>query len=202
MSIFQTREWKIFYDGFWTNNASFRMMLGLCSTLAVTNSVRNSFAMSLGVIFVSVATSTIVSIIRKIIPSRIRLAVFMMIISTFTIVVDQVLKAYYPDISGSLGPYVGLIITNCLIMGRAEAFAISNPVYPSIIDALGVSGGYGFSLLLLAAIRELLGFGTIFGITLLGDWWTPWLIMILPPGAFFVLGLYIWLLRSISKEGA
>ena len=202
MSIFQTREWKIFYDGFWTNNASFRMMLGLCSTLAVTNSVRNSFAMSLGVIFVMVATSTIVSSIRKIIPSRIRLAVFMMIISTFTIVVDQVLKAYYPDISGSLGPYVGLIITNCLVMGRAEAFAISNPVYPSIIDALGVSGGYGFSLLLLAAIRELLGFGTIFGITLLGDWWTPWLIMILPPGAFFVLGLYIWLLRSISKEGA
>ena len=202
MSIFQTREWKIFYDGFWTNNASFRMMLGLCSTLAVTNSVRNSFAMSLGVVFVAVATSTIVSIIRKIIPSRIRLAVFMMIISTFTIVVDQVLKAYYPDISGSLGPYVGLIITNCLVMGRAEAFAISNPVYPSIIDALGVSGGYGFSLLLLAAIRELLGFGTIFGITLLGDWWTPWLIMILPPGAFFVLGLYIWLLRSISKEGA
>ncbi len=201
MSIFQTREWKIFYDGFWTNNASFRMMLGLCSTLAVTNSVRNSFAMSLGVIFVMVATSTIVSSIRKIIPSRIRLAVFMMIISTFTIVVDQVLKAYYPDISGSLGPYVGLIITNCLVMGRAEAFAISNPVYPSIIDALGVSGGYGFSLLLLAAIRELLGFGTIFGITLLGDWWTPWLIMILPPGAFFVLGLYIWLLRSISKEG-
>ncbi|MFC1691911.1 electron transport complex subunit RsxE [Candidatus Latescibacterota bacterium] len=202
MSIFQTREWKIFYDGFWTNNASFRMMLGLCSTLAVTNSVRNSFAMSIGVVFVAVATSTIVSIIRKIIPSRIRLAVFMMIISTFTIVVDQVLKAYYPDISGSLGPYVGLIITNCLVMGRAEAFAISNPVYPSIIDALGVSGGYGFSLLLLAAIRELLGFGTIFGITLLGDWWTPWLIMVLPPGAFFVLGLYIWLLRSISKEGA
>ena len=202
MSIFQTREWKIFYDGFWTNNASFRMMLGLCSTLAVTNSVQNSFAMSIGVIFVSVSSSTLVSIFRKIIPSRIRLAVFMMIISTFTIIVDQVLKAYFPDISGSLGPYVGLIITNCLVMGRAEAFAISNPVYPSIIDALGVSGGYGFSLLLLAAIRELLGFGTFFGITVLGGWWTPWIIMVLPPGAFFVLGLYIWLLRSISKEGA
>lgn len=200
MRLKRTREWKIFYEGFWTNNASFRMMLGLCSTLAVTNSLRNSFAMSIGVIFVSCASSTIVSIIRAIIPSRVRMAVFMMIISTFTIVVDQVLKAYYPSISESLGPYVGLIITNCIVMGRTEAFAISNPVFPSFIDALGVSGGYAFSLLMIAAVRELMGFGTIFGITVLGEWWTQWVIMILPPGAFFVLGLYIWLLRSISKE--
>ena len=202
MSILQTREWKIFYEGFWTNNASFRMMLGLCSTLAVTNSVPNSLAMSIGVIFVSVASSTIVSSMRSIIPSRIRLAVFMMIISTFTIVVDQVLKAYYPEISKSLGPYVGLIITNCIVMGRTEAFAISNPIFPSIVDAFGVSSGYAFSLLLLAAVRELMGFGSILGITVLGDWWTSWIIMILPPGAFFVLGLYIWLLRSIFKEEA
>lgn len=200
MNILQTREWKIFYEGFWINNASFRMMLGLCSTLAVTNSVRNSLAMSFGVIFVSVASSTIVSIMRAIIPARIRLAVFMMVISTFTIVVDQILKAYYPDISESLGPYVGLIITNCIVMGRTEAFAISNPVFPSVIDAFGVSSGYAFSLLLLASVRELLGFGTIFGLTVLGDWWTSWVIMILPSGAFFVLGLYIWLLRTISKE--
>ena len=200
MGLRQTREWKIFFDGFWTNNASFRMMLGLCSTLAVTNNMRNSFAMSLGVIFVSTASSTIVSIIRKIIPSRIRMAVFMMVISTFTIVVDQILKAYCPAISESLGPYVGLIITNCIVMGRTESFAISNPVVPSFVDAFGVSGGYAFSLLLIAAVRELLGFGTLFGFIILGDWWTPWVIMILAPGAFFVLGLYIWLLRSIFKE--
>ena len=200
MGLRQTREWKIFFDGFWTNNASFRMMLGLCSTLAVTNNMRNSFAMSLGVIFVSTASSTIVSIIRKIIPSRIRMAVFMMVISTFTIVVDQILKAYYPAISESLGPYVGLIITNCIVMGRTESFAISNPVVPSFVDAFGVSSGYALSLLLIAAVRELLGFGTLFGFIILGDWWTPWVIMILAPGAFFVLGLYIWLLRSIFKE--
>ena len=200
MGILQTREWKVFYDGFWTNNASFRMMLGLCSTLAVTNSVRNSLAMSIGVIFVSVASSTMVSMMRSVIPSRIRLAVFMMIISTFTIVVDQMLKAYQPEVSEQLGPYVGLIITNCIVMGRTEAFAISNQVFPSMVDAFGVSAGYAFSLLLLASIRELLGFGTILGFTLLGDWWTPWVIMILPPGSFFVLGLYIWLLRSLSKE--
>ena len=176
------------------------MMLGLCSTLAVTNSVRNSLAMSLGVIFVLAASSSIISAMRAIIPSRVRMAVFMMLISTFTIVVDQILKAYYPAVSKELGPYVGLIITNCIVMGRAEAFAISNPIFPSLIDALGVSTGYGFSLLLLATVREMLGFGTFFGFTVLGNWWTPWVIMILPPGSFFVLGLYIWLLRSITKE--
>ena len=200
MGLRQTKEWKIFYDGFWVNNASFRMMLGLCSTLAVTNSVRNSLAMSLGVIFVLLGSSSIISAMRAIIPSRVRMAVFMMLISTFTIVVDQILKAYYPAISAELGPYVGLIITNCIVMGRAEAFAISNPIFPSIIDAPGVSTGYGFSLLLLATVRELLGFGTFFGFTVLGNWWTPWVIMILPPGSFFVLGLYIWLLRSVTKE--
>ena len=176
------------------------MMLGLCSTLAVTNSVSNSLAMSCGVIFVLVFSSTIISLMRTIIPSRVRMAVFMMVISTFTIVVDQVLKAYFPAISESLGPYVGLIITNCIVMGRAESFAISNPVFPSIIDGLGVSTGYAFSLLLLAAVRELMGFGTFLGITVLGTWWTPWVIMIIAPGAFFVLGLYIWLLRTVIKE--
>ena len=201
MGLRQTREWKVFIDGFWYNNASFRMMLGLCSTLAVTNSVRNSLAMSFGVIFVLVCSSTIISTIRAIIPSRVRMAVFMMTISTFTIVVDQFLKAYFPVISNELGPYVGLIITNCIVMGRAEAFAISNKVFPSIIDALGVALGYAFSLLMIAFIRELMGFGAIMGFTVLGDWWTPWVIMILPPGAFFVLGLYIWLLRTVSKEG-
>ena len=200
MGMRQTREWKIFMEGFWHNNASFRMMLGLCSTLAVTNSMQNSFAMSLGVIFVSCSSSTNISIMRSIIPSRVRMAVFMMVISTFTIVVDQSLKAFFPEVSGALGPYVGLIITNCIVMGRTEAFAISNPVFPSFVDAFGVSGGYAFSLLMIAAIRELLGFGTLFGVTVLGSWWTPWVVMILPPGAFFVLGLYIWLLRSIFKE--
>ena len=200
MGFRQTREWKIFAEGFWYNNASFRMMLGLCSTLAVTNSLTNSLAMSLGVIFVSCSSSTLISTMRVIIPSRVRMAVFMMVISTFTIVVDQVLKAWYPSISTALGPYVGLIITNCIVMGRAEAFANSNPVFPSFVDALGVSGGYAFSLLMIAAVRELLGFVTFFGIQVLGDWWTQWVIMILAPGAFFVLGLYIWLLRSIFKE--
>ena len=176
------------------------MMLGLCSSLAVTNNVRNSLAMAIGVIFVTTSSSTLISIMRSIIPPRVRMAVFMMVISTFTIVVDQILKAYYPAISSALGPYVGLIITNCIIMGRAEAYAISNPVFPSFFDGLGVACGYSFSLLIIATVRELLGFGTFFGLTILGDWWTPWLTMVMAPGAFFVLGLYIWLLRTLSKE--
>ncbi len=199
MSLSQTREWKVFYEGFWANNALFRMMLGICSSLAVTNSVQNSLAMSLGVMFVTASSSTMISMIRKIIPSRIRMAVFMMIISTFTIVVDQVLKAFYPVISAQLGPYVGLIITNCIVMGRAEAFAITNPVIPSFFDGLGVACGYSFTLMILATVREILGFGTFFGLTVLGTWWTPWVIMVMAPGAFFVLGIYIWVMRTITK---
>ena len=199
MSLFTIREWKAFYEGFWINNASFRMMLGICSALAVTNMVANTIAMGLGVMFVTAASSTIISAMRGIIPPRIRMAVFMMVISTFTIVVDQMLKAYYPSISAALGPYVGLIITNCIIMGRAEAFAISNKVMPSFFDALGVSGGYTFSLLIISVVREIMGFGSVLGFRVLGDWWTPWVIMITAPGAFFVLGLYIWFMRSLGS---
>ncbi|MDP2982771.1 MAG: electron transport complex subunit RsxE [Candidatus Latescibacter sp.] len=200
MGLGQSREFKVFFEGFWKNNALFAMMLGICSSLAVTNNVKNSIAMALGVIFVTTCSSTIISMIRSIIPSRIRMAVFMMVISTFTIVVDQTLKAYYPAISAALGPYVGLIITNCIVMGRAEAYAISNPVIPSFFDGLGVSCGYSFSILVIGVIRELLGFGTFLDITVLGSWWTPWVIMVMAPGAFFVLGLYIWLLRTLTQR--
>ena len=198
MGITETKSWKAFSEGFWKDNALFRMMLGICSSLAVTNSVRNSIAMSLGVLFVISASSILISMMRAIIPSRIRLAVFMMVISTFTIVVDQALKAYFPVISAQLGPYVGLIITNCIVMGRAEAFAISNPVIPSFFDGLGVGFGYSFTLLILASVREVMGFGTFLGITVLGSWWTPWVIMVMAPGAFFVLGIFIWVMRSIT----
>ena len=200
MDIRQSKEFKVFFDGFWKNNALFRMMMGICSSLAVTNSVQNALVMSLGVMFVASFSCSLISMIRKIIPTRVRLAVFMMVISTFTIVVDQKLKAFYPVISAQLGPYVGLIITNTFIMGRAETYAIFNPVVPSFFDGLGVACGFGFTLMILATVREILGFGTFFGLTVLGSWWTPWLIMIMAPGAFFVLGLYIWVMRTIAPE--
>lgn len=198
MKITRTREWNIFYEGFWTNNATFGMILGICSTLAVTNSVANGIAMGLGVIFVICATSVIVSIIRNVIPRRVRLAVYMLIIATFVIFVDRIFQAYIPDISKAMGPYVGLIITNCIIMGRAESFAALNGVWYSFVDAVAVGVGYALSLVLISIIRELLGFGTLLGHPVLGEWWEPWGIMVLAPGAFIVVGVYIWILRWIS----
>jgi len=182
------------------DNPTFRMALGICSTLAVTNKVANSIAMSLGTTFVIVASSLSISLLRNFIPRRVRMPVYTIIIATFVVFVDIYLKAFFPDISKQIGPYVGLIITNCIIMGRAESFASGNGPIRAGLDALGVGIGYTVSLLAIASIREPLGFGTFMGYTVLGDWWEPWLFMVMPPGAFFVLGIYIWVLRSILPE--
>ena len=187
----------IFTRGIIKDNPTFRMALGICSTLAVTNKVANSIAMSLGTTFVIVCSSLSISLMRNFIPRRVRMPVYTIIIATFVVFVDIYLKAFYPDISKQIGPYVGLIITNCIIMGRAESFASGNGLIRAGLDALGVGIGYTVSLLALASIREPLGFGTYLGYTVLGDWWVPWLFMVMPPGAFFVLGIYIWVLRSI-----
>lgn len=190
---------NILIRGFIRDNPTFRMVLGICSTLAVTNRVSNSIAMSLGTTFVVVSSSLAVSLLRNFIPRKVRMAVYTVIIASFVVVVDIYLKAFYPVISKQIGPYVGLIITNCIIMGRAEAFASSNKPFPSVLDALGVGMGYSFSLILLSSIREPLGFRTWMGYTVLGDWWDPWILMVMPPGAFLVLGIYIWILRTVSK---
>ncbi len=190
----------IFTRGIIKDNPTFRMALGICSTLAVTNKVANSIAMSLGTTFVIVASSLSISLMRNFIPRRVRMAIYTIIIATFVVFVDIYLKAFFPDISKQIGPYVGLIITNCIIMGRAESFASGNNPLRAGLDALGVGIGYTVSLLAIASIREPLGFGTFMGYTVLGDWWEPWLFMVMPPGAFFVLGIYIWVLRSILPE--
>lgn len=190
----------VFTKGIIRDNPTFRMVLGICSTLAVTNRVSNSIAMSLGTTFVVVSSSLAVSMIRNYIPRRVRMAVYTVIIATFVVCVDIYLKAFYPVISRQIGPYVGLIITNCMIMGRAESFASSNRLLPSALDALGVGLGYSLSLLAISAIREPLGFGTFMGYSVLGNWWEPWVLMVMPPGAFLVLGLYIWILRTIYPE--
>jgi len=190
----------IFTRGIIKDNPTFRMALGICSTLAVTNKVANSIAMSLGTTFVIVCSSLSISLMRNFIPRRVRMPVYTIIIATFVVFVDIYLKAFYPDISKQIGPYVGLIITNCIIMGRAESFASGNGPVRAMLDALGVGIGYTVSLLALASIREPLGFGTYLGYTVLGDWWEPWLFMVMPPGAFFVLGVYIWVLRTVLPE--
>ncbi|HUT98198.1 MAG TPA: electron transport complex subunit RsxE [bacterium] len=195
-------NWKIFVKGLWEDNPIFRMILGICSTLAVTNQVINTVAMGAAVVFVTVCSSFLVSLVRNVTGKRIRMAVYTLIIAAFVIMVDIALKSFVPTVSKAIGPYVGLIITNCIIMGRAEAFASNNKPLPSILDAAGVSLGYAMSLLIISIFRELLGFGTLAGIPVLGPGFEPWVIMVMAPGAFFMLGTYIWVIRTVQDGAA
>lgn len=187
---------NIFSLGLLKDNPVFRQILGICSALAVTNLLMNSLFMGLGLIFVTSLSSLTVSILRKFTPKHIRMMVQTLIISAYVIIVDIVLKAYFPSMSEALGPYVGLIITNCIIMGRCEVFAQNNPPLVSFIDGIASGVGYAAVLLVIAFFRELLGFGSLFGINVLGPDWTNWVFMIMPPGAFFMLGILIWVANT------
>ncbi len=194
---------KTFLEPLGKNNPVFVQILGICSTLAVTNKVQNTVVMTLGVTFTTALSSWTISLLRNHIPSRIRMMVETMIIAAFVIIVDIVLKAYYPEMWKQLGPYVGLIITNCIIMGRVEAFALNNKPLPALVDGFASGLGYTYVLLSIAVVRELLGSGSLWGIRILGSWWTNWSIMIMPPGGFFVLAIIIWLIReTIMKEAS
>lgn len=188
---------KLFMNGLIKDNPVFRQVLGICSALAVTNLMLNSLVMGLGLIFVTAFSELTVSLLRRYTPKHIRMMVQTLIIATFVIFVDIFLKAYFPDISQALGPYVGLIITNCIIMGRCEAYAQSHGPIESFIDGIASGLGYAVVLLIIAFFRELLGFGTLFGISILGPNWVPWTLMIMPPGAFFMLGILIWITRNL-----
>jgi len=186
-------------DGAWTSNPLAIQMLGICSALAVTNRLENSLVMGAALIFVCVGSNLIVSLLRKYTPHRIRMIAEVAIIATFVILFDQFLKAFYWDMSKQLGPYVGLIITNCIVMGRAEAFALQNPPMLSIVDGLANGIGYAVVLAIIGFFRELLGSGELFGRTVLSaDWYTPNQIMILAPGAFFALGIVIAIFNAIK----
>ncbi len=167
-------------------------LLGICSALAVTSRLSNAAAMGLSVSAVLLCTAFFISLMRNIIPVRMRLLVVMMVVSVFVIVSDRILQAWFPAISRELGPYVGLIITNCIILGRAEAFYLRSPVTPSLLDALVHGSGYTAALLSIAFFRELLGFGSLFGVQIMPDSWPRWSVMAMAPGAFFVLSLLIW----------
>jgi Na+-transporting NADH:ubiquinone oxidoreductase subunit D len=182
--------------GMWDDNPIYRQILGICSTLAVTNLLVNTLVMDLGLIFVTAMSGATVSLLRNVTPKRVRMMAQVLIIAAYVILVDLFIKAYLPDISEALGPYVGLIITNCIIMGRAEAFATKNGPWLSFVDGLGCGIGYSLILLLIAFFRELLGFGTLFGFPVLPAETTRWTIMVMPPGAFFMLALVIWLFRA------
>ncbi|MEW6009080.1 MAG: Rnf-Nqr domain containing protein [Candidatus Omnitrophota bacterium] len=199
-SFKHTKAYKALVAGLWQDHPTFCMVLGICSMLAITNRLDNAIAMGVGVTFCTVFSSLFVSIFRNVIPARVRMLAYMVIIATFVICVDRFLKAYFITISEAMGPYVGLIITNCILMGRAEAFAIKNGPLLSALDGLGCGIGYSFMLILMALIRETLGFGTILGQRIMPGVWTNWVVMTIAPGAFFLLGIYLWIFRTIAKK--
>ena len=192
-------------DPLFNNNPIALQVLGICSALAVTIKMDTALVMSAAVVGVTMASNFFVSALRHLIPTNIRIIVQLTIIASLVIVVDQILKAYLFELSQQLSVFVGLIITNCIIMGRAEAFAMQNPPTLSLIDGLGNGLGYGAILMGTAFIRELLGFGSLMGIQLLpliseGGWYTPNGMMVLSPGAFFIIGFFIWALRTWKPE--
>lgn len=193
---------KIVQDGLWKNNPIFVQVLGICSTLAVTNNMKNTLIMGLGVTFATAMGSVTLSAMKDLIPRKVRMIVQVLVLSFYVIIIDIILRAYLPDISKQLGPYVGLIITNCILMGRAEAFAAANKPWPSFVD--GIANGLGYSLVLLgiSVIREFLGFGSVFGLKLAGDGFTPWTIMVMAPSAFFLVALALWAANTWNAKQA
>ncbi|MFA8342149.1 MAG: electron transport complex subunit RsxE [Rhodothermaceae bacterium] len=181
-----------YMKGVWKNNPVLKQLLGLCPTLAVTTSAENGIAMALATTFVLIFSSMIISTIRKLIPTQVRIASYIVIIATFVTIVDIVMKAKFPALSKSLGPFIPLIVVNCLILGRQEAFSSKNNPLRSLIDGLGMGTGFLITLATLGGIREILGSGKLFGIMILPEAvFTPWLVMILPAGAFLTLGLLL-----------
>ncbi len=193
----------IVLDGLWRDNPIFRQILGICSTLAVTNVVLNTVVMCVSLTLVMTMSCLTVSLLRHLTPRNIRMMVQTLIIAFYVIIVDLILRAYWPEMSRELGPFVGLIITNCIIMGRCEAFAGSNPSRPAMLDGFFSGLGYSFILLAIAVPRELLGMGTILGVDMpyfSTPYWDKWIIMVMPPGAFFMLASIIWACRSIKAK--
>ena len=196
----QTKK-EMLVDPLVDNNPITLQVLGICSALAVTSSLQVSMVMALAVIFVTSFSSFFISCLRNQIPGSIRIIVQMVIIASLVILVDQILKAYAYELSKQLSVFVGLIITNCIVLGRAEAFASKNPPWPSALDGLGHGLGYSAILIFVAAVRELFGSGTLMGVELMtsvknGGWYEPNGLMLLAPGAFFIIGLMIWGIRA------
>jgi electron transport complex protein RnfE len=191
---------NIFKNGLWQENPIFRLVIGMCPTLAVTNTVENGLAMGLATSFVLIASEIVISTIKKLIPNNVRIPGYILIIATFVTFTDYFLKAFFPEIATSLSLFIPLIVVNCLILGRQEAFASQNPVHKSFADAVGMGIGFTWALILLSSVREILGMGSFFGIQLLGDWYQPMIIMILPGGAFISLGILVGIMNFISRK--
>ena len=188
--------------GVWRENPVLVQALGLCPALAVTNSVANSLAMGLATFFVLLGSSVLISTARRLIPGEVRISTYILVIATFVSVADMALAAIVPDIHKALGAFIALIVVNCMILGRQEAFASKNSVARSALDAIGTGTGFMIALTMMGALREVLGSGTFLGVSLFGPHFEPWVIMVLPPGGFLTLGVILLLLSAIEQRRA
>jgi len=192
---------KSFFDqlreGVITNNPTFVQMLGTCPALATTTSASNALGMGLSVTLILICSNFFISLLRKYIPNQIRIASYIVIISGFVSMLELIIKAYLPSLSNSLGLFIPLIVVNCIILARAEAFASKNGVIPSIADGFTMGLGFTFALVVLGSIREVLGAGTLFGVSVFGAWFEPAVLFIMPPGAFITLGFVIALVQKL-----
>ncbi len=191
---------SVFTEGLWRENPVFVMLLGMCPVLAVSNTAINALAMGLATTFVLVTSGTLVSLLRNIIPRQVRIATYIIIIATFVTIVDYLIQAISLDLYNALGAFIQLIVVNCIILGRAEAFASKNKIAKSIVNALGMGAGFTIALLCLGVVREILGAGSLFGIDLFGPRFEPWVVMILPAGGFIVLSLWLVLFNWINQR--
>lgn len=189
---------KTFTKGIWKENAVFKLLLGMCPLLAVTTSAENGLGMGAASTFVLVCSNIVVAILRKLIPSKVRIPAFIIIIATFVTIVQLCMEAWVYGLYQSLGIFIPLIVVNCLILGRAEAFASKRPVLDSAVDGLGMGLGFTLALFILGAVREIFGSGELLGISLFGASYQPMLLMILPPGAFITLGLLLAMMNKFE----
>jgi len=189
-----------FFKGFYKENPIFRILLGLCPALATSNSVQNAVGMGAAATFVLLCSNAIISMIRKGVPNKIRIPIYIVVIATFVTITDLTMQAFTPTLSKALGVFVPLIVVNCIILGRAEAFAGKNGVWLSMWDGLGMGIGFTLALTMVAIIRELFGTGKLWGIPMFGSGFEPMLILILPPGAFITLGLFIGFFNWLEKK--
>lgn len=191
---------KDFVNGLWNENPIFRMVIGICSALAVTTAAKNGIAMGLALTFVLTCSSILISLLKNVIPSKVRIPCYIIVVATFTTIVDLVMKAYFPALYQVMGIFIPLIVVNCIVLARAEAFASKVNVLRATADALGMGLGYAWAITVISMVREILGNGTIFDIPLFGQNFTQWVIMLLPPGAFFVMGILVGLMNLITRK--
>jgi len=191
---------KEFTKGLWNEIPPFRLVLGICAALAVTTSAKNGIGMGLATTAVLVFSNLLISMLRKFIPRNVRIAAFIVVIASFVVLAELYMQAYFYPLYKALGIFVPLIVVNCIILGRAEAFASKNPVLPSVVDGLGIGIGYTISLFVLGGIREIIGHGTLFGVSVMWSSFQPFGIMLKPPGAFLCLGLILAFMNFISSR--